>query len=266
MNKQLIIPFLLISVIFGFALSLTLSFLISLPYWTLFADGIIHALLFSGITVGLWQIIQYGNYTALPLYQRLINYAALGILCIAVWLAAGYGLFYIVFGKNESELLLNSVWIKGLIGLLMYILSIQSFYCLSPTMQTETDDLIDEIQEEPSSEIPVIDMLERIAVKSGQKIDVVLVPEIIYLQAVGDYVKIHTAKGRFLKEETMKYFQEHLPSKQFVRVHRSYIVNVEMINRIEVYEKQNQLITLKNGEQIKASVTGYKQLKMVLGL
>ena len=109
-------------------------------------------------------------------------------------------------------------------------------------------------------------MLERIAVKSGQKIDVVLVPDIIYLQAVGDYVKIHTAKGRFLKEETMKYFQEHLPSKQFVRVHRSYIVNVEMINRIEVYEKQNQLITLKNGEQIKVSITGYKQLKMVLGL
>ncbi|OJV74921.1 MAG: hypothetical protein BGO34_07925 [Bacteroidia bacterium 44-10] len=64
----------------------------------------------------------------------------------------------------------------------------------------------------------------------------------------------------------MKYFETGLPSMQFVRVHRSYIVNVEKILRIEMYEKQNQMLTLKNGDKIRASVTGYKALRTVLNL
>src|ERR1035437_5751024 len=110
------------------------------------------------------------------------------------------------------------------------------------------------------------ELLERIAVKSGSKIHVVLVPEIVYLQADGDYVQIVTTNGKYLKEQTMKFFEEHLPENQFVRVHRSVIVNVEMISRIELYEKQNQLLTLKNGQQIKTSPSGYKALRMVLNL
>ena len=110
------------------------------------------------------------------------------------------------------------------------------------------------------------EIIERIAVKSGTKIHVVLVPEILYLQADGDYVQIYTAQGKYLKEQTMKYFEEHLPENQFVRVHRSVIVNVEMISRIELYEKQNQLLTLKNGQQIKTSPGGYKALRAVLNL
>jgi len=110
------------------------------------------------------------------------------------------------------------------------------------------------------------EIIERIAVKSGTKIHVVLVPEILYLQADGDYVQIFTAQGKYLKEQTMKYFEEHLPENQFVRVHRSVIVNVEMISRIELYEKQNQLLTLKNGQQIKTSPGGYKALRMALNL
>ena len=110
------------------------------------------------------------------------------------------------------------------------------------------------------------EVLERIAVKSGSKIHVILVPEVIFLQADGDYVQIITAQGKYLKEQTMKSFEEQLPENQFVRVHRSVIVNVEMISRIELYEKQNQLLTLKNGQQIKTSPSGYKALRMALNL
>lgn len=53
---------------------------------------------------------------------------------------------------------------------------------------------------------------------------------------------------------------------KFVRVHRSHIVNVEKILRIELYEKQNQMLTLKNGDQIRASVSGYKALREALNL
>ncbi|MCE5179840.1 MAG: LytTR family transcriptional regulator DNA-binding domain-containing protein [Porphyromonadaceae bacterium] len=57
-----------------------------------------------------------------------------------------------------------------------------------------------------------------------------------------------------------------LPRTQFVRVHRSYIVNVEKILRIELYEKQSQILTLKNGDKIRASASGYKALRSILNL
>ncbi|HBK32085.1 MAG TPA: hypothetical protein DDZ78_10785, partial [Porphyromonadaceae bacterium] len=64
--------------------------------------------------------------------------------------------------------------------------------------------------------------------------------------------------------ETMKYFETHLSPSTFLRVHRSYIVNIKKILRIERYEKRGQLLTLINGHKIKASEAGYKKLKEVL--
>jgi DNA-binding LytR/AlgR family response regulator len=72
--------------------------------------------------------------------------------------------------------------------------------------------------------------------------------------------------GKYMKEQTMKYFEEHLPTTQFARVHRSCIVNLEAISRIELYEKQSQQLTLKNGHQIKTSQAGYKLLRQKLNL
>jgi DNA-binding LytR/AlgR family response regulator len=74
-------------------------------------------------------------------------------------------------------------------------------------------------------------------------------------------VHIFTESGKYMKEQTMKYFEEHLSPSKFVRVHRSCIVNVDAISRVELYEKQTQLLILKNGIQIKMSQAGYKLLK-----
>lgn len=243
-------------------LSFAFSYLITVSYWKLFFNELMDFAIFSVLAVAIWQIIKYGNYSALSLYQRIINYTALGILTIGIWLALGFGLFYFIFSEKESAFIVNTLWIKGFIGALMYLLLVQYFYYQNRRNETmEAEYSPDENELIVSTEI-----MERIAVKSGQKIHVILVNEITYLQAEGDYVRILTEKGKYLKEETMKFFQEHLPQKQFVRIHRSYIVNVEMIQRIDVYEKQNQLITLKNGEKLKASAAGYKQLKLVLNL
>jgi DNA-binding LytR/AlgR family response regulator len=119
---------------------------------------------------------------------------------------------------------------------------------------------------EPVTEAENNETLERIAVKNGQKIDVVLVSEIIHLQAEGDYVMIHSTKGKFLKEQTMKSFESGLPQDKFVRVHRSSIVNIEFISQIELYDKQSQLLKLKNGGHVRISLSGYKALKKTLGL
>jgi two-component system, LytTR family, response regulator len=108
--------------------------------------------------------------------------------------------------------------------------------------------------------------LERIAVKSNSKVNVIPVDSIIYLEAEGDYVKIYTKETRFLKEKTMKYFDSHLEPKQFVRIHRSYIVNVNEINKLEYYDKENYVVFLKNNVQLRASTSGYKLLKKILNL
>lgn len=107
---------------------------------------------------------------------------------------------------------------------------------------------------------------ERVVVKTGGKIKIVPIPELQYLEAADDYVKLHTKEGVFLKNKTMSYFEQTLNPGQFVRTHRSYIVNVQEITRIDPYEKENHMAILKSGAQIPVSKAGYAKLKAVLGL
>lgn len=106
----------------------------------------------------------------------------------------------------------------------------------------------------------------RVVVKTGGKIKIIPVEEIRFLEAADDYVKIQTKEGAFLKKRTMSHFEGILDEQQFVRTHRSYIVNVQQITRIDPYEKENYLAVLKDGKQIPVSKTGYARLKQVLGL
>lgn len=109
--------------------------------------------------------------------------------------------------------------------------------------------------------------LQRIAVRSGSGINVIPVEDICYFEADGDYVMIHTKNNRYLKEKTMKYFESHLDPAQFVRIHRSYIVNVNDIAKIELYDKENHIVLLKsNPARLKASKNGYKLLRKILKL
>ncbi len=110
------------------------------------------------------------------------------------------------------------------------------------------------------------EFLQRIAVKSRHKVSVIPVDEIIFLEAEGDYVMIHTKDAKHLKEKTMKYFETHLDPAQYIRIHRSYIVNARFIDRIEYYDKENYAVLLKNGAKLRASTTGYKILKQVLNM
>jgi two-component system LytT family response regulator len=108
--------------------------------------------------------------------------------------------------------------------------------------------------------------LQRIVIRDGSKIRIVPLHEVIMLEAADDYVKIHTAKGAFLKKRTMQSFEENLPSSQFVRVHRSYIVNIAQITRIDPMEKENHVALLKDGPAVPVSKAGYQKLKQTLDL
>jgi two-component system LytT family response regulator len=106
----------------------------------------------------------------------------------------------------------------------------------------------------------------RVVVKTGNNIRIIPFQEIEYLQADDDYVKIHTKEGSFLKKKTISYFEQAMDPAQFVRVHRSFILQVHQVTRIEPYEKDGHIAILKSGEKIPISKTGYPKLKSILGL
>lgn len=105
------------------------------------------------------------------------------------------------------------------------------------------------------------EVIHRVVIKKSGKIHVISTADINYLEAQDDYVMIYTSDERFLKQQTMKYFEKHLDEEQFIRVHRSYIVNVQGIERIEPYEKTNYILILKDGNKIPVSRSGMQVMK-----
>ena len=115
--------------------------------------------------------------------------------------------------------------------------------------------------------LPDGEFIQRIAVKRGSRIRLIYVDDIQFLEAQDDYVMIHTGNGeKHLKQKTMKFFEMHLPTDRFVRVHRSFIVRVGAIEQIELYQKDSFIIKLRTGQTIPVSKTGYSRLKEVLGI
>jgi two-component system LytT family response regulator len=119
--------------------------------------------------------------------------------------------------------------------------------------------LLDSVSNSPTEQ-------HRVVVKLSGKIRIIPVEDIHYLEAADDYVKVHTREGAFLKNKTMGHFETVLDKNHFVRTHRSYIVNITEITRIDPYEKDNHLAILKSGGRVPVSKTGYTKLKSVLGL
>jgi len=123
----------------------------------------------------------------------------------------------------------------------------------------------DELPIDKLTETPENDTIERVVVKDKNKIHIIPSEQIRYVESLDDYVMIYTKEKRFIKQKTMKYFEVNLNPKEFVRIHRSYIVRVEEIAEIQQYEKEAHIVILKNDHlKLKVSKTGYKNLKEVL--
>ncbi|WP_159518727.1 LytR/AlgR family response regulator transcription factor [Sunxiuqinia indica] len=117
---------------------------------------------------------------------------------------------------------------------------------------------------EQLSSYAVNEYLERIVVKDRHKINIIPVDQVRYLESMDDYVLIYTSAGRHMKQNTMKYFEAHLNPKDFIRIHRSYIVRVECIAEIQQYEKESYIVIMKDKTKLKVSKTGYKKIKEAL--
>ncbi len=103
--------------------------------------------------------------------------------------------------------------------------------------------------------------ISRIVTRKGNAINIIPVNQIKYIEAQDDYVMIYYPGGKALKQQTMKYYEDNLPESDFVRIHRSYIVRIEEIWKIEPYGKDNHIAILHSGEKLLVSRAGYKELR-----
>ncbi len=105
----------------------------------------------------------------------------------------------------------------------------------------------------------------RIVVKDNGLIRIIPANEIHYLEADDDYVRIVTKGGTYLKKSTLAHLEQTLDPQQFVRVHRSYLIPVSQLLRIEPYEKESHIALLQCGAKVTVSKTGMAKLKGLLG-
>lgn len=126
----------------------------------------------------------------------------------------------------------------------------------SETREEKVEKLKSHIDEE-------IEFLDRVIVKQNQKINIIPIEKVIYFEAQDDYVMIHNDDGKYLKQKTMKYFEDHLDPKDFVRIHRSYIVNISRVKEIELFDKDSYKAILKDGTKLSVSRSGYTKLKEI---
>jgi two-component system, LytTR family, response regulator len=152
-------------------------------------------------------------------------------------------------------------------------------YLLKPFSKERFDKAIqkwlqqkNQIQQKPATatllteEVRQPEERNRIVVKEGSNIKIIPVHDIHYIEAYDDYVKIYTQKEMFLKKKTMSFYEQSLNPSQFVRVHRSYIIALQQLTKIEPLEKDTHLALLKNNVKVPLSKSGYLKLKTVLGI
>ena len=264
-NYGYAIVYVLLFIVVTSAMALSLyPFYLHISLGWLLLDALVFAAIYAVIGIPLWMVIQFVDFSKYTVIQQVIYMVSLCLLTLFVWLAISYVLLYLLVPIDIFDVLVNAVFVRIVVGVLLYICVWQLYKSLLFGVNNE-DSIIEKAPETPIDTSPK-PMLEKVVIKEGSTIRVISLQDIVYLQAEGDYVMIRTLDGSFIKEQTMKSFEQQLPPQQFVRVHRSYIVAVAALKGVELYEKQQYLLHLKNGEKIKMSINGYKLLKQQLAL
>ena len=106
----------------------------------------------------------------------------------------------------------------------------------------------------------------RVVVRNNGEISIVPVQDIHYIEAFDDYVKIFTGSTFYLKKKTMNYYEETLDASKFFRIHRSYIIQLDQLARIEALEKNSWIVLLRSGKRLPLSRSAYAKLKLQLGI
>lgn len=226
----------------------------SIPPVVALMDSVVYTVLLALAAYLSWYAVGY-----LQVWQARIVLALLvQVVCL------GNCFVFLVFtGLEGKDIFLYVLPLRFLFGVLLWIILFMWYQ-----MQQQEEGLPIEVPLEkeivPATE--QLEVIDRISVKDGARIHLIHLEELLYIQASGDYVTLFTTSGQYIKEQTMKYFEQHLPSSVFIRIHRSCIVNAEQIIRVELFGKENYQVRLKNGSTLRASNTGYKLLKERLSI
>ncbi|HTB20559.1 MAG TPA: protein kinase [Bryobacteraceae bacterium] len=112
---------------------------------------------------------------------------------------------------------------------------------------------------------PPREFLQRIVVKDGARVHIIPVERLDYAESQDDYVSLHSQGKSYLKEQTISSLEAALDPDRFVRIHRSVIVNLERVAKIEPYAKDSRVAVLSDGAQLPVSRAGYERLRALLG-
>jgi two-component system LytT family response regulator len=122
--------------------------------------------------------------------------------------------------------------------------------------------------ERPPAELtarPPAERPQRIVVKDGTRVHIIPLEKLDYAEAQDDYVALHSLGKAYLKQQTISALEESLDPARFIRIHRSAIVNLERVSRIEPYGKESRIAILGDGTRLPVSRTGYARLLEAMG-
>ncbi len=242
------------------------------------ADGVLSVGLLAVLAYWAWYVTEF-----VPLRQTRV---LLTVVALLIWLAGCYAIQSLIEGVlQESYISFHRTLPFRIVAGGMSWTIIMLWYRIEVLrkelrnqedeppadelmLPAETDPALPDLADgtDPSSIGSEPKFTDRITVKDGSRIHLVEVEKLLYLQACGDYVTLITPDSQYVKEQTMKYYETHLSPDLFVRIHRSYIVNVTQISRVELFGKENYQMLLKNGTKLKMSLSGYRLLKEKLNL
>jgi two-component system LytT family response regulator len=106
--------------------------------------------------------------------------------------------------------------------------------------------------------------IDRVVVRDGAQVHVLPLDKIDYVEAQDDYVAFHVAGKTILKDQTLGDLESRLDARRFVRIHRSYLLNIERLSRVELYAKDSRVAILADGTKLPVSRSGYQRLQALL--
>jgi two-component system LytT family response regulator len=106
--------------------------------------------------------------------------------------------------------------------------------------------------------------VERVVIRDGANVHVLPVEKIDYVEAQDDYVAFRTAGRSLLKEQPLAEVEAQLDPRRFVRIHRSYLLNLDRLAKVELYAKDSRIAILTDGTKLPLSRAGYQRLQQLL--
>ena len=230
-------------------------------------DSVMCNILQAACILGLWYPVRYyNNIKNVPVF--ILFHCTLFLISGLIWMGFGYFIVQnLIFSDTYfyAYFFTATLPVRIVVGLLIHTIFVLTYYLLQNNNELKAQR--QNIEEKSTVITPVpVEKITRVIVKKNAEYHCVTVNQIRYIEANGDYVLIHTDSNKYLKDQTMKYWETHLSDDYFVRIHRSFIVNIEWIEKIELYEKETYKLQLKNGNSLKISSSGYKLLKQKMQL